>query len=254
MEKYKLTKVVLLAMVLALAAALPALANNTITFSDTTDVYEYRGTTATGPQKDVIGVSGFNTYGAKIEWIDQDVKITLYTNYPSAGNVSGLGDKVADLILTVDGTTYVVPLSSHDGLTAGAVYTATTLLTSTDQWKSTGYYYGGAYGSNANTYPTGFVSPIATWMTAGTKVFDGNTPVWSTGTGGGLYNIVLDLGNVDINNSFSDISLLWGTGNCANDTIAGGGQNDNPVPVPPTVLLLGSGLVGLGFWRFRKNR
>ena len=202
----------------------------------------------------MIGVSAFNTYGAKIEWLDQDVKITLYTNYPSAGNVSGLGDKVADLILTVGSTTYVVPLSSHDGLTAGSGLHRTTLLTSTDQWKSTGYYDGGAYGTNADTYPTGFVSPRATWMTAGTEVFDGNTPVWSAGTGGGLYDILLDLGNVNINTSFSDISLLWGTGNCGNDTIAGGGQDsDNPVPVPPTALLLGSGLVGLGFWRFRRK-
>jgi hypothetical protein len=59
------------------------------------------------------------------------------------------------------------------------------------------------------------------------------------------------LGQYGLN--LNNFEFLWTSATCANDVIKGQvfsyGQ---PVPVPPTAVLLGSGLAGLAFWRRRR--
>ncbi len=68
--------------------------------------------------------------------------------------------------------------------------------------------------------------------------------VWTTlGSSDPQFSVDIDLtGFPDLANAF----FLWGTSTCANDVFTG------TVPLPPSVLLLGSGLLGLGIlsrWR-----
>jgi hypothetical protein len=212
---------------------------------------------------DSIGYPAFETYGMNVlNWTpgtnSGGVAYQLYTNIPQAGVVIN-GTPVwattpADLFITENymGVDYqwAIPLVSRTGFTAGVQYAVGTVLTSTDIYNANG---GGAYNYNPNIP----VQVATVGDNYGYASFGGGSVSWAS-IGAGLpdWMITVQSGMWE-DDAFATLTFLWGTGTCANDILTGqvgGGGNPN-VPVPPTVWLLGSGLlgmVGLG-WR-RRNR
>jgi hypothetical protein len=68
--------------------------------------------------------------------------------------------------------------------------------------------------------------------------------VWTALGGLPDWSVAISLGDID---ALGDqcFQFLWGTATCGNDVIT---------PIPPSVLLLGSGLVGIWAWRRRRRQ
>jgi hypothetical protein len=119
------------------------------------------------------------------------------------------------------------------------------------------WVYGGAYSTNG-TLPAEGTNLSPTLLNAGTLLSNASL-TWVLNTGPnttGTYQVVMDLGAVNGSGNFNQLSFFWGTGNCANDVILGTAalpRSSSAVPVPGSVLLLGSGLVGMVLLRQRRR-
>ncbi len=207
------------------------------------------------PTDGIGSSSGFETYGINVNNYTPGVhsgtiSIELFTDYPESGITVGTwATRAADVFITENyfGTEYLwaIPLVDHDSFTAGVMYAVDTFYTSDDYAPESGYIYtpgapvsiatvGNNYGwSDFSAYPGS-----VTWSSIGTSPDYLVEIVFSSA----LYQ--------DDPNATWDI--YWGTATCGNDPIQGVVGETAPVPEPSTFLLLGGGLIGLGF--YRKNR
>ncbi len=230
-------KTLLLIFMVAASVALCVTGAWAYQFNPVAEVESYQGTSATswngGYWHPVIADSNdpsFNIQGANFDGSTLDI----FTSFPAA--TGDLGAVAADLTLYSAGTTWAVRLSpiapGGGGTTVGELFINPIYNTSVHYFSSTGDIYGGAH-NPAN--PT----PIPVWATSGDQ---GTTvPVtWLTG------EVEVDLAAIPGFN-LGDFSFLYASGTCANSILTG----SDPVPLPPSVLLLGSGLVGLAFLRRR---
>jgi hypothetical protein len=237
-------KKLVLIVALVMALALPAAA---YTINDTVP--------------DAIGYPTYETYGMNVVNFTPGVnsggiQFNLFTNFPGADTVNGTPPwttTLADLFVVenYNGVDYnwAIPLVSRPGFTAGTMYAVGTALTSTDIYNANG---GGAYTYNPNVNVQiatvgdnygfaglggGSVTAIGPSSTMPYYQYQVTTGIWE-------------------DDPFATMTFLWGTATCANDILTGqvGGGGTPNVPIPPSVLLLGSGIVGmigLG-WRRRQ--
>jgi hypothetical protein len=258
-------KAVLLAVAMVLAAAPVALADSIITIPDLQEVRSYQGANPVNYGSnwmDVIGqagnatTDGFNTSKIVLTFSNpgatyyKDLKIDIFTNFPQAGNIGGLGDIAADMILSLQGGTnnYGIALTTHGGaLTLGTLYKVDTLQTSVDRYTpQTNLIYGGAWqdapGNDADPSNLSYV-----YMTGSpTPALAATSIVWGAGDGVSKYDISIFYAgyNNAQDGGLNTLTGFWCTGDCSNDAISFTGTG-SPVPLPPSVLLMGSGLLGL---------
>lgn len=206
-------------------------------FNDVTKVQEWNAGAVygSGAWKDVIGDANlFNTFGANLS----GSTFTIFTNWNPNKDLSiDAAVVTADLFINIgcDSTLdYAIQLDTLTG--TGKVYANPTYKTSDDIFKTkTSLIYGGKYDQ---TSPK-LVPVQATSSDTGTT-----SVVWTLGSDGLNNQVAIDLSGLSLSEPWC---FVWGTATCAND-----GFSDK-VPLPPSVLLMGSGLLGLGLLRFRRQ-
>jgi hypothetical protein len=217
----------LLAMMLFLGLAVSGAMAFTYTILNNTDIQDSNGNWGwngrTNPIQGGPPNDFFNTYGA--DWAGG--VLTIYSRWSPIKNNVFAGIVTADLIID----------KNSDGIWDFSVgldpgnNNATTRINN--------YYIGndifttpsGTYGVNVNQ-----ASPhriVTAKPNQETQIF---VPVvWAASTKDGTDMVSITLGNL-VGDQFT---FMWASGTCGNGPIEG------KVPVPPSVLLLGSGLVGL---------
>jgi hypothetical protein len=203
------------------------------------------------PANDSIGFPEYETYGINVLNFTPGVNsgpitMQIFTNFPQSGiTVNGSPPWAtipADVFITENyqGIDYLwaVPLVNHGAYSVGNMYAVGTALLSNDLDPSGGTGY--IYNPNVN------VQIATTGSNYGFSSFGGGSVSWIAQAGSPDWMVNVALGIFE-DDPFSTMSFLWGTATCANDVVFGqvGGGGEPNVPIPSTVLLLGSGLVGL---------
>lgn len=251
--------ILMLAAFSGMAAAAPV-----TTILDTTDDIAFQGSSPTGwfggsDQGDVIG-DNFDTSQIVVTetslahgGIGLDFK--LYTQFSGTDCFGSTCAYNADLFLRTPSAgysatpfNYAVTLGgqgSNGGLTQTGLYQVGTYATSQDIWAGrSGFIYGGEYVPDDNSAPA---EQVPTVLTSGTFV-TGATVSQSSVAGGYIDDISLDLTAAEAVPFLNGFDVLWGTGDCANDTVFG------TVPEPAALAVFVIGLMGLGMIRRRDAR
>ena len=238
------TLAILFVAVMLTALMAPAMASS-LYIADNTLSVPYRWTSpSTYPgyttPMDVIATdpSAWNISGVTVTWDTSTVGLAIATAYPQAGiTVSGVNAGQTDIALGHNSVYDIgIKMSGPD---QGKIYSGVTWSypTQNSTWPNGNWIYGGKYldGSGNSQDPLVIFS-------GGTYVGDAQIN-WATGL------LTITFSNLLGGENWNKFGFQFGSGDCANEWMAG--EANNPVPVPPSVLLLGSGLLGLKLLRRR---
>ncbi|HEC68028.1 MAG TPA: hypothetical protein ENI35_04355 [Candidatus Desulfofervidus auxilii] len=198
---------------------------------------------------DYIGAN-FDTKGIDVNMSGSNIIITMYTKFDGLYTYSGDDFTAADLglDLNLDGTyEYGVVLThgtgGHQDYSA-ALYKDGTWKSSYDVWEgntTANMEYGEFYpepSSNREAWVK---------MVGGTEKGDVTINI-SSDSGLWKWTLIIDKGQFDSGDLDNQMGIFWATGTCANDVVQGA-----VVPIPTTILLLGSGLLGFGLLGRRRK-
>ena len=276
--------IVLLSIALVAGFITVAVADQVIWFPNGTSIEKWNsGATPTafsggGVWVDVLGTN-YESYGGKLVITNDlsSIKLYMWTEFgPANVSQSILGKTVehADLFLyTGNSSGYVFDTAirvSGSTATAGDGSVFTSQITNTQLVNDTfaetssvefmtgsnsGGWFGGKYDAASGKYVpviasgTSSITVPVTWSQNEVN-FTYQKPdlTFTTGT---AYEVVVELYGL-FDPLTDDFAFLWGTGQCANDTIEGS-RPSGVVPLPGAFLLLGAGLVRLTAYA-RKRR
>jgi hypothetical protein len=164
-----------------------------------------------------------------------DIKLSPFT-------VDGINLQAADLLFTSGSDMWGIALSSHPGFMAGDLYSVDDFLTAKQ-----------VLGNPAASYNPNDV----VWMNNdGNQRLAGTGTVSTVGIGGDEVQTTLSFTPpANLLSAFNVANVLFdfGSATCANDYINGTVGAITSVPEPTSFILLGAGLVGLGFIRRRRS-
>ena len=257
-----------IAILATLGASLPGAAGATL-ISDTTKNVSYAGagptnwfaggTTSVG---DVIeGGNDFDTQKVDVSTAPKSLHLEFYTQFDG----DDLGAHYADIFIASDPAhpdsfDYAIALGGqlpYGGVAKGFYAISNNYQTSIDRWKNTGYIYGGQYISPNDSL--GHNAPVV--VTGGSALPGWTVDVTQSASGDGTYPYLLSVTLTAMNNNilktaFSGAStaLLWGTGDCNNDSVYLANVPPPPkVPEPPALALFMSALVAFAAANLRRR-
>ena len=202
--------------------------------------------------------SGFDTKGIDVDLSGDILTITMYTKFDGVGYVEPLDSSIgkhdtiyaADLglDLDLDGTyEYGVKLKyvgQGDIYYSAELYKVKGWKSSYDVWENKASFqwpYGEFYPEPTSNHNA--------WVKIEEGEPIGRVKIDITKPGGGLFAWTLEIDKDLFGSDLGDkIGIFWATGTCANDVVEGA-----VVPIPTTILLLGSGLLGFGLLSRRKK-
>jgi len=198
---------------------------------------------------DYIG-DHFDTKGIDVNMGDSSITITMYTKFNGLYTYGGDNFYAADLglDLNLDGTyEYGVVLTHGTGGDqdySAALYKGGTWKSSYDvlEGKTINDLYYGEFYPEPSSNREAWVK-----MDSGTKKGDVTINISSSPSGLWEWTLTIDKNLFDSGDLDNQMGIFWATGTCANDVVEG------VVPIPPTILLLGSGLLGFGLLGRRKK-
>jgi hypothetical protein len=223
-------------------------ASTSYTFLDTTTVQGWQGHAPSGLYDNVDIVADPPTSAWDIKQVtvtytdDNKIVMQIYTNYPQAG----LGPGQADIALNLyDGNGFTAAIIMQPGADFGKLVTGVDWGAVPENLYSSPSYinYAGRY--YVDGQPTGIPLTLAnSWQDVlGMATVD----YGAAGTGDGIstYLLTVTFDNPGVTPGKNGFGFEVSSGSCANDTMV--------VPIPGSVLLLGSGILGmLGLgWRRR---
>lgn len=261
------------AMLLA-AGVQPAHAAFTTSIADTTLDVSYWGASPTSyfggaDTGDVIG-AGFDTQKIVVtETPLSHGRLTLdfkvYTEFSGTDCFGDVCARTADLFVRPGDAgyssspfTYAIALgqqSPNGGEADPGLYSVEEYETSQRIWSSrTGFIYGGAYTNEAASDPAG---PAPTVLTKGTKLAGAAVSQSAGPAGTYIEDVSLAVGPQQASLFENGFDLLWGTADCANDTVFGHVAAVDPpgrVPEPTGIAVLAAGFAGLLGLRRARSR
>jgi len=192
----------------------------------------------------------FDTKGIDVNMAGSNIIITMYTEFDGLYTYGGDNFYAADLGLDLDldgKYEYGVVLTHGTGGDqdySAALYKGGTWRPSYDVLEDNtinNFHYGEFYPDDDNR---------KAWvkMDSGTKKGDVTINISSSPSGLWEWTLTIDKGLFDSGDLGNQMGIFWATGTCANDVVEGA-----VAPVPSTLLLLGSGLLGFGLLSRRRK-
>lgn len=181
----------------------------------------------------------------------ETITMNIYTNYPLYGGEAG----TADVWLQNKNTGEVAGILLHDGsdkLVSGITWASSRTTTIPNQWSNGSWIYAGEYAPQG-TAPNPGTLPLTSILnysnTLGTVSVDQASNPDPTDS---KYITTLVFPLNFLNGEWTNFDFTVMSGTCANEVVAGTAVPAH-APLPPSVLLLGSGLAGIGLLGLRRH-